>query len=222
MSSSEEEAEPLQIKVILLGDGTVGKTSIAMRFAQDYFAKQYKQTIGLDFFLRRCKLPGDVEVALQLWDIGGQSIGSKMLKNYISGAQAVLLTYDITNYNSFENLEDWYKMVKKVFDGEEMPYIALVANKVDMTHMRTVNPDKHRKFAGSEMRQFTVSAKTGERCKECFKKIAADLAGVVLSHRDLETDQRILKAEVTKHARRADEVVTHGSKKSQDKNCAIQ
>ena len=58
-----------------------------------------------------------------------------------------------------------------------------------MTHMRTVHPDMHRKFAGSEMRQFTVSAKTGEKCKECFKKIAADLAGVVLSNRDLESDQ---------------------------------
>lgn len=222
MSSSEEDVEPMQVKVILLGDGTVGKTSVAMRFAQDYFAKVYKQTVGLDFFVRRCKLPGDVEVMLQLWDIGGQSIGSKMLKNYISGAQAVLLTYDITNYSSFQNLEDWYRIVKKVFDGEEMPYIALVANKVDLIHMRTVHPDKHRKFAGSEMRQFVVSAKTGKKCKECFKKIAADLAGVVLSSKDLESEQGVLKAEVTKHARRADEVMKVGSKRDKEKNCSIQ
>ena len=74
-------------QVILLGNGAVGKTSVETRFTKDTFAKQYKQTIGLDFFLRRIVLPGDIHVALQIWDIGGQSIGSKMIKNYIFGAQ---------------------------------------------------------------------------------------------------------------------------------------
>ena len=53
--------------------------------------------------------PGDVSVAVQLWDIGGQSIGGKMIKNYIYGAHAVLLCYDISNYQSFQNLEDWLR-----------------------------------------------------------------------------------------------------------------
>lgn len=57
---SEDEPEQLQCKVILLGDGAIGKTSIAMRFTEDYFAKQYKQTIGVDFFIKRLVLPGDV------------------------------------------------------------------------------------------------------------------------------------------------------------------
>ena len=57
---SEEEPEHLQYKVILLGDGATGKTSIAMRFTDDHFAQQYKQTIGLDFFIKRLVLPGEV------------------------------------------------------------------------------------------------------------------------------------------------------------------
>lgn len=56
------------------------------------------QTIGLDFMLKRLELPGKTHVALQIWDIGGQSIGSKMLGNYIFGSQAILICYDITNY----------------------------------------------------------------------------------------------------------------------------
>eukprot|EP00960_Hanusia_phi_P063819 765584-Hanusia_phi.AAC.2 len=72
-------------QIILLGDGTVGKTSIAMRFTNDEFGQQYKQTIGVDFMLRRLELPGNTRVALQIWDIGGQSIGSKMLGSYIFG-----------------------------------------------------------------------------------------------------------------------------------------
>jgi GTPase SAR1 family protein len=59
---SEDEGEQLQYKVILLGDGAVGKTSIAHRFTDDHFAQQYKQTIGLDFFMKRLVLPGDVQV----------------------------------------------------------------------------------------------------------------------------------------------------------------
>ena len=103
-------------QVIILGDGAVGKTSISTRFTEDYFSRMYKQTIGLDFFIKRLVLPGDIHVALQIWDIGGQTIGGKMINNYIYGAQAVLLTYDITNYDSFCNLEDWYRLVRRTFD----------------------------------------------------------------------------------------------------------
>lgn len=90
----------------------VGKTSLTNRFCEDYFAAQYKQTIGVDWFIKRVVLPGDVHVALQIWDIGGQTIGSKMVSNYIYGAQAVLLVYDITNFQSFQDLEDWLALVR--------------------------------------------------------------------------------------------------------------
>ena len=68
-------------------------------------------------------LPGGVEVALQLWDIGGQSIGGKMITNYIYGAHAVVLCYDITNQESFQDLEDWYRLVNKSF--ATLPTVAL-------------------------------------------------------------------------------------------------
>ena len=95
---SDDEPENLQYKVVVLGNGTVGKTSIIMRFCEDYFAKSYKQTIGVDFFVKRLELPGDVYVALQVWDIGGQSIFGKMIGTYIYEANAVILVYDITNH----------------------------------------------------------------------------------------------------------------------------
>ncbi len=58
-----------------------------------------------------------------------QSIGSKMITNYIAGADAVLLCYDITNYESFANLEDWYRLVLRTFQLGSMPFVALVGNK---------------------------------------------------------------------------------------------
>ncbi|XP_040479797.1 ras-related protein Rab-28-like [Ursus maritimus] len=130
MSDSEEESQDRQLKIVMLGDGTSGKTSLATCFAQEFFGKQYKQTIGLDFFLRRITLPGNLNVTLQVWDIGGQTIGGKMLDKYIYGAQGILLVYDTTNYQSFENLEDWYSVVKNVSkELETRPLVALVGNK---------------------------------------------------------------------------------------------
>ena len=64
-SESDEEAEQLQFKVVLLGDGAVGNTSIANRFTADFFVQSYKQTIGLDFFLKRTVLPGQARTESQ-------------------------------------------------------------------------------------------------------------------------------------------------------------
>ncbi len=74
-------------------------------------------------------------MALQLWDIGGQSIGSKMITNYIAGAHAILLCYDITNYDSFSNLEDWYRLVLRTFKDQPLPYTVLVANKSNILNI---------------------------------------------------------------------------------------
>lgn len=197
---SEEEPEQLQYKVILLGDGATGKTSIAMRFTDDHFAQQYKQTIGLDFFIKRLVLPGEVNVALQIWDIGGQTIGGKMIGNYIYGAQAVLLCYDITNYQSFQNLEDWYRLVQNTFRGDPLPRVTLIGNKTDLNHLRTVKVEKHNQFADeNEMFACFMSAKTGDNVSQCFYRVAADLAGVVLTKPELEVASKVVKAEIINH-----------------------
>ena len=69
------KADPV-VKLILLGNGSVGKTSIIARFTEDGFTKVYKQTVGLDFFEKLVTLRGEKRARLQIWDIGGQSIGS--------------------------------------------------------------------------------------------------------------------------------------------------
>jgi len=200
--SGEDEPEQMQFKIILLGDGAVGKTSIAMRFSQDQFAQTYKQTIGLDFFIKRVSLPGGQNVTLQIWDIGGQSIGGKMIGNYIYGAQAVLLCYDITNYQSFQNLEDWYRLVRNTFGNEPMPHVSLVGNKTDIAHMRAVRPNKHMQFCDeNEAQSFFVSAKNGDNINTCFFRVAAGLAGVPLSAPDIESTAKVVTAEIVNHAR---------------------
>lgn len=257
-SDSDNEPELLQFKVLLLGDGAVGKTSVAMRFTEDYFSMTYKQTIGVDFFMKRLVLPGDVHVALQIWDIGGQSIGSKMVSNYIYGAQAVIYLYDITNYQSFQNLESWHRLVNKTFGKEKPPYSALIGNKskvvagrewglakgrvrakntfagpvcilvrrggrvsdpvavlpllvcvrggapppADLSHIRAVRMDRHTAFSDeNEMFSYLMSAKTGDQVNAALYRIAADLAGVVLTRPEIEVASKPVRAEIVAHDR---------------------
>jgi len=204
LGNEDDDSDPeyLQYKVILLGDGAVGKTSLATRFCEDHFAKHYKQTIGLDFFVKRVILPGHVHVCMQVWDIGGQSIGGKMVSNYIHGAHAVVLVYDITNYQSFQHLEDWFFLVKRTFDKDPMPYVALMANKHDLSHMRAVKIEKHNQFADeNDLYTYFVSARTGDQVQPSFYRIAADLAGVTLTKPEMEVAQAPTKAELINHQR---------------------
>uniref|UniRef100_A0A8C6VGP4 Ras-related protein Rab-28 n=1 Tax=Naja naja TaxID=35670 RepID=A0A8C6VGP4_NAJNA len=201
-SESEEESANRQLKFVLLGDGACGKTSLATRFVHDTFGKQYKQTIGLDFFLKRITLPGNINVTLHVWDIGGQTIGSKMLDKCIYGAQAVFLVYDVTNQQSFENLENWHNVVKKVNEeSETQPRVALVGNKIDLEHLRTVKIDKHLQFCQeSHSSSHFVSAKTGDSVFLCFQGIAANLVDVKLNRAEIEQLQNVVKADIVNYS----------------------
>ena len=92
------------------------------------------------------ELPENIYTALQVWDIGGQSIFSKMISTYIYEANAVVFMYDITNHQSFEDLEDWHSLVLKTFEGKELPLMALMGNKIDLNHMQAVKSEEHDKF----------------------------------------------------------------------------
>lgn len=178
-SDSDEEPDYYQYKIVVIGDGTVGKSSLICRFVDDYFGKSYKQTIGCDFFVKRLQLSPKVQVALQVWDIGGQSIFGKMLNTYIKDSHGVVLVYDITNYQSFADLSDWYNMVVKAFEGKTMPVVALVGNKTDLFHLQAVDLKVHKQFAETnKLHSFFASAKTGDQVNVIFYKIAAALSGV--------------------------------------------
>ena len=197
-SSDEEDIVEKQLKITLVGDGTAGKTSLCTRLSQESFEKQYKQTLGLDFFLKRFTLPGNTNVSLQVWDIGGQQIGGKMLETYLYGAHGILLVYDVTNHGSFESLQDWLDIIKEAFSAaEKMPYLALVGNKKDLEHLRAVKKERHVEFARvNGMAHYFLSAKSGDQVSFCFQKIAADILSIRLSKQEVEQSNQVIKADI--------------------------
>eukprot|EP01039_Chlorochromonas_danica_P001239 gene1239-1351_t len=223
----EEDVVTHQFKVILLGDGAVGKTSIATRFAEDKFSQNYKQTVGVDFLIKRINLQANLQIALQIWDIGGQSIGSKMITNYIAGADAVLLCYDITNYDSFANLEDWYRLVLRTFQDKTLPYLVLLGNKNDLKHLAVIRSAQHQTFAEENgMASFLMSAKNGDQVKQAFWKVASTLAGIPFHRFEQEGSAIPVKANIIDHVRH-DQSVSGGqvpeyTKPTPRTNCVIQ
>lgn len=225
MSSSEDEdVNERQLKITLVGDGTSGKTSLCTRLAQENFDKQYKQTVGLDFFLKRFSLPGNTNVTLQVWDIGGQQIGGKMLETYLYGANGILLVYDVTNRNSFENLQDWLEVIKATYAKSEIkPYMALIGNKKDLEHLRTVKREKHVEFAQENgMANFFLSAKSGDQVNYCFQKVAADILGIRLSKQEVEQSNRVIKADIVNYKEAATPALQTTTNHTKSSLCSLQ
>ncbi|KAI6229285.1 Ras-related protein Rab-28 [Aphelenchoides besseyi] len=202
----DDEDPEKTIKVVVLGDGTCGKTSLCTRFAQRDFTGRYIQTLGVDFFSRRISLPQQCNVLFQLinqlsievWDVGGQSISANMLSKYVYGSDCVVFVYDVTNAASFESITDWVTVVKRIIKQQEKPiYLSLVGNKTDLEHRRTVRIDKHTRFADQYgMSSHYVSAKTGDSVDLSFKLIAAEVLGIQLSKVDVELAINAIEAPV--------------------------
>jgi len=220
--SSEEEPDYKQLKIIVVGDGAVGKTSLIQRFCNDHFANSYKQTIGVDFCVKRLTLPPNHHVCLQIWDIGGQSIGGKMIESYIHKSDAVLLCYDISSWQSFENLKDWLGLVRKA----GVSHVSLVGTKSDLNHIRAVKAVRHQQYAEEEEFRGAhfVSAKMNDNVDLMFTKIAADLCGVTLTGAMEQACQKPVTAEIINHPRHDPshpEVTAQHLGKEKDKKCNI-
>jgi Ras-related protein Rab-28 len=185
----------LSCSLCIVGDGSVGKSTITSAFKSDGFVSVYKQTIGCDFYEKQLKLRGETIVSLRVWDIGGQSIHSKNLSTYLSHAAAILLVYDVTNRDSFANLEDWLTRAREFSPNAR---IYLLGNKVDLIAHRQVPAKDHEKFVISNKLTGSMfgSAKTGENIVKMFYKIAGECVGVKLTDYELSFHDKVLTAHI--------------------------
>lgn len=158
------------VKIVFIGDTNVGKSSIFLSFADNTYQSDYVATIGVDFRFKRIQV-GDQRIKLQLWDTAGQERFRSITKSYYKGSDIICLIYDITNYESFRNLQFWMEEVRK---SDHIPTkIVLIGNKCDLHHHRMVSQEKVGGFAekiGATM--FEVSAKTHMNLDDAFQEMA--------------------------------------------------
>ncbi|ELU36556.1 ryh1 [Rhizoctonia solani AG-1 IA] len=158
-------------KIVLLGDQSVGKTSLITRFMYDTFDNTYQATIGIDFLSKTMYLD-DRTVRLQLWDTAGQERFRSLIPSYIRDSSVAIVVYDITSESA-----KWIDDVRSERGTDVI--IVLVGNKADLSDKRQVTMEEATQRANELNIMFMeTSAKAGHNVKTLFKKIAMSLPGM--------------------------------------------
>ena len=162
-------------KIILLGNSNVGKTSIYYYYTKKTFLEEYTSTTGVDFSTEFKTILGK-NVRLKIWDTAGQEKYRSTISNYFKGADACFLIFDLTDINSFNDLEIWYELFNEkstILNNNEN--IVLLGNKCDIDEKK-VDQDLIDKFINDKKFQyFETSAKEGINIDKAFQYIAEKL-----------------------------------------------
>ena len=157
--------------ILLLGDSCVGKTSLISRYANGIFKDEYIATVGLDFVSKQ-EIINDKNINVKLWDTAGQERYKALTPSYLRGADGVILVFDVTNSETFDNLKFWLDSLKNNL-GENNSFLPVVinGNKIDIDD-RDISKDDANKFAQeNNYKYFETSAKSGVGVDELFREI---------------------------------------------------
>ena len=172
-AKKNQNSKELEIKICLLGDVSVGKTSIASRFCKNSFNENYINTIGGAYQQQNIVLNNGAKIKLHIWDTSGQDRFRSMTNLYYRDAQVAILTYDVTNESSLESLNYWLNELNDKVEIDNM-LLCLAGNKNDVDPSeKRIPTSKGKAFAEEHnMIFFETSAKNGTGVKELFQAIA--------------------------------------------------
>jgi len=161
------------IKLLLIGDSGVGKSCLLLRFSDDSFTTSFITTIGIDFKIKTIELDGK-RIKLQIWDTAGQERFRTITTAYYRGAMGILLVYDVTDEQSFQNIRNWIRNIEQhAADNVDK---VLVGNKCDMEAEKVVETARGLSLADEYgIKFFETSAKANINVVECFTSIATDI-----------------------------------------------
>ena len=175
MSEKADFKQNFVLKVCVVGDGGVGKTSIVTRYCDGVFRENYIMTIGSNFAVKNLPLHEiETYVKLQLWDIAGQKHFKFVRPPFYRGASAIVYVYDITRRESFSNIPNWKTEVEREITGK--PFL-VIANKTDLADERVVSKKEGENLAQQigAHHYFETSAKEHENIDEAFLFLAKQM-----------------------------------------------
>ena len=159
-------------KLLIIGESGVGKTCILLRFTEDSFTANHLTTIGIDFKIKIINIDNKL-VKLQIWDTAGQERFRTITKTYYKGAHGIILTYDVTDLNSFRSIKNWIKQIES--NAQSSVCKVLVGNKCDKSD-RKVTVEEGKKLAEEfNMEFFETSAKSNQNINEVFTFLTREI-----------------------------------------------
>ena len=173
-TNNENSANEISLKILILGDSSVGKTSLLLKYVEGYFPLIYVATIGVEYKIKTINING-TEINLHIWDTAGQERFRSMTQNFMKGADGIIYVFDITQKNSFHNLKHWIKESEQATIGFKK---IIVGNKIDLEDKREVDKEFFKNFCNTNgVIGFETSAKLGINVSECFEKLAKSIVG---------------------------------------------
>ena len=169
MTQQSDQKREFLFKIVVVGDGGVGKSTMIQRLITGHFVPM-KITIGTDL-MSWSTTRDNVDIKLQIWDFAGEKRFRFFLPNYARGAQGCLLCYDISRYTSFQNLQEWYDVVE---ENTKNPIFIMVGGKADLSESRrTVKKEEAEEFKNEHNIPFLIetSSKTGDNNTNLFETL---------------------------------------------------
>jgi len=163
------------LKIIVLGESGVGKTSLLIRYVENRFTLNTKSTIGANFLTKRIEVDDKVATC-QIWDTAGQERFQGLGTAFYRGSDGVIFVFDVTQRKSFEELEQWKKafLIQVGQEGNDKFPMIILANKVDMEDKREVSQKELREWCSKHnLTWFETSAKEGSNVDRAFEEIAS-------------------------------------------------
>ncbi|XP_041859846.1 ras-related protein Rab-7L1-like [Melanotaenia boesemani] len=169
------------LKILIVGDGNVGKSSFVLRYVSGQFNRSYKMTVGVDFSVKVLQWSDREKVRLHLWDIAGQEHFISMTRIYYKGALGCIVMFDVTNESSFLKCRHWKQdLDNKVMlpNGDSIPCI-LLANKCDLAQ-RVVSSDSIDKFskANGFITWMETSVKDNKNVGEAMTRLVQQILSI--------------------------------------------
>ena len=177
-----KELPELKLKLLLIGDTAVGKTSMILKYCDDKFLDTHLATIGVEFKSKTI-FTDKYKVTLNVWDTAGQERFRSITKTFFQNANGVIFVYDITSNISFNGVKNWIKDSEMYGKFESI----LCGNKLDLDSLREVKFDTLKEYGIKEKKQIIeTSAKTGENLDKAFRM----LVDLILKGR---TDEELIR-----------------------------
>ncbi|MBN3315024.1 RB39B protein, partial [Atractosteus spatula] len=155
----------------MLGDSTVGKSSLLKRYTEDVFIEFINQTVGVDFYVHFLEVEPGVRIKLQFWDTAGQERFRSVTRSYYRNSVGGLLVFDLTNRSTFESVREWHKEVQERVHPQKMLFL-LVGQKSDRAGERAVEREEAELLAQElEAPYVETSAKSGTNVTGAFEQL---------------------------------------------------